>query len=243
VPRPTLVALDYSPWSQKAAWALHLRGVEVRFAPYTPTLSEPWLRVRRGRLRGKVSVPVLLGTANGAIEGSWEIARWAASKGDGPELFPDLAEVKRWNDLGDEALAVGRRRTVEVMVDDPASLDEASAKKYPAFAAPLLRPVARAIARRTMNKYETHSPERLPEVLDALRSVVEEQPYLVGDAISYADIAMAVVLEVVSPGPQARRGPAETRNWSDPDLAARYQDLIAWRDRVLDETGFRGVGR
>ncbi len=241
--RPTLVAMDYSPWSLKAAWALHLRGIDHRVRHYTPTLGEPVLRLRLSRFRGRVSVPVLLGTSDDPIEDSLEIARWAASRGEGPALFPEgrVAEVERWNELSEEALAIGRRRSTTEMVGDPEALDEATSKVYPAFVAPALRPITRAIARRTMGKYDAGDPARFAEILDTLREGLDGGDHLIGDAPTYADIAMAVVLEYVSPGDLVRRGPAERGNWSEPALAERYRDLVEWRDALVARTGFAGI--
>ena len=42
---PTLVGLAYSPWTQKARWALTHHGVPHDFESYVPTLGEPKLRV------------------------------------------------------------------------------------------------------------------------------------------------------------------------------------------------------
>jgi glutathione S-transferase len=239
--RPKLVAIDYSPWSLKAAWALHLRGIDHRVEHYTPTLGEPGLRLRLGRVRGRVSVPVLFGTDEGTIEDSWEIARWAAQHGSGVELFPDVDEVRRWNELSERALEIGRRRSVTELIGDAEALDEASSKVYPAFVAPALRPVARAIARRTMGKYDADEPQRFVEVLDQLREGLSTNAHLIGAAPSYADVVMAVVLEYVSPGSFVKRGPAELRNWSQPDLIERYGDLLEWRDALVAETGFTGL--
>lgn len=237
------MSLDYSPWSQKAAWALHVRGIAVRHRAYVPTLSEPGLRLRLGRWKGQVSVPVLLGTPEGPIDGSWDIALWADAHGAGSTLFSDLQAVTRWSTLADEILGAGRYRVTTAMIDDDAALDEASAKAYPAFMAPALRPIARAIAKRTRDKYSVPPPECVPNGLDALRSGLANGPHLVGDALSYADLAMAAALETIAPSALAQRGPVERKNWTVPELVARYADLIAWRDALIAQTGFAGIGR
>ncbi len=240
--RPSLVAIPYSPWSLKAAWALHLRSIDHRVRHYTPTLGELGLRLRLGRFSGRMSVPVLLGTDVGAIEDSWNIALWADAHGRGASLFPELEAVERWNEQSERALEIGRRRSTMALIDDPTALDEASSRSYPAFVAPALRPIARAIAKRTMGKYDAEQPAGLAAALDALREGLGGRKYLIGDAPSYADVVMAVVLEYVRPSELAERGPAERRIWTDAELTEHYSDLLAWRDALIAETGFSGVG-
>ena len=51
---------------------------------------------------------------------------------------------------------------------------------------------------------------------------------------SYADITMAVVLEVVAPIANADPplGPATQICWNDPEMAGEFQDLLEWRNRL-----------
>jgi glutathione S-transferase len=52
---------------------------------------------------------------------------------------------------------------------------------------------------------------------------------------SFADIAAAQMLAFVSPPTKGLRiGNASRRTCSSPGLAARYQDLLAWRDAVYE---------
>ncbi|MBW2462503.1 MAG: glutathione S-transferase family protein [Deltaproteobacteria bacterium] len=244
---PLLVGLDYSPWTQRAAWALYLSGVPARFVQYTPTLGEPRLRLRLRRLGGTVSVPVLLGAPGGPIEDSFDIARWAVAhaspEAPAPNLIPDLAAANRWNALADRALEYGRQRLVRQMIDNAGHLDEASSKEFPPFVAPMLRPVARAIARRTLGKYAPAPRSAMADALTQLRDALGNGPYVLGAAPSYADIAMATMLEVVSPSSRTKRGPEEVRDWTDPEFAEEFRDLLEWRDALAAETDFRGVRR
>lgn len=244
---PLLVGLDYSPWTQRAAWALHLSGVPARFVQYTPTLGEPRLRLHLRRLGGRVSVPVLLRAPGGPIEDSFDIARWAVAhaspEAPAPNLIPDFAEAHRWNALADRALEYGRQRFVRQMIDNAGHLDEASSKEFPPFVAPMLRPVARAIARRTLGKYAATPRSAMADALTQFRDALAAGPYVLGGTLSYADIAMATMLEMVSPGPQTERGPEETRDWTDPEFAEQFRDLLEWRDALVTETKFRGVRR
>ena len=64
-PRHTLVGESFGPFTQKARWALEFCGVEHTYQEYTPTLSEPGLRLRMRQWSGAVSVPVLFAAEHG----------------------------------------------------------------------------------------------------------------------------------------------------------------------------------
>ena len=71
--------------------------------------------------------------------------------------------------------------------------------------------------------------------LDALEQALGDRHHLVGEAFSYADIAMALTLQQVAPvDPRhivrmAGLGPA---GMNVPELESRYAGLIAWRDAL-----------
>lgn len=227
----TLIGESFSPWTQKARWALEYCGVEYRYSEYTPTLSEPALRWRLRQWSGRVSVPVLL-VGRRAVRGSWEIARHAASQA-GDDRLGDFARIEAWNDLGEAALAEVRTRVVRCVLDSPAALDEAMIGVVPRGLRGALRFVARDAARRLDRKYADLVALRraLQATREGLRAAGGD--HLLG-SFSYADIAMAVVLEAIAP--IARTEPplgAATRNcWSDPALAKEFADLLHWRSRL-----------
>src|SRR5690349_1207690 len=102
----TLIALPYSPWSEKARWALDHHGVAYRNEVYLPMLGEPALRLRTGRLRGRITVPVLIEEDGPPVMDSIAIARHADALGPGEKLFPHGldAQVDEWNDRADRAM-------------------------------------------------------------------------------------------------------------------------------------------
>ena len=239
---PTLLELPYSPWSELAKWALDARGITYARQRYQPLLGEPGLRRRLGRWRGPVSVPVLF-TDDGPLDGTLAIARWADGRGDGLPLFPAAhdAEIVRWAERAQEGLAAGRALSLPRVADDPAAVAELT----PKFAR-ALGPVGRALTRsgvhRTRRKYgataqtlDEHQAV-LERVLEEIRAAIGATPRdggLVGP-LTYADFAAAQVLCYVDPPPHAILpiGAANRARWGDPDLAARYADVIAWRDEL-----------
>ena len=78
-------------------------------------------------------------------------------------------------------------------------------------------------------------PGSLRQALERTRAGLRavDGDYLLG-RFSYADIAMAVVLEGIAPMAQVDPplGPATRRCWSDPALAEEFEDLLHWRQRL-----------
>lgn len=238
-----LIALSYSPWSEKARWALDHHRVEYQYEEYLPMLGEPLLRYRTRRLTGRVTVPVLID--EGEVFGdSFEIASHAEQIGGGPRLFRhDPNDLERWNHESEWALAAGRALLVDRLRRHAAARREA----LPGFVPGPLRGVAAPMASMAMSflarKYGFADEsnlrvfeERLGKSLDALRRATERRPYVLGE-FSYADLAMAVVLQMVKPVADEfiRLGPATREAWTHPELAERYADLVAWRDKLYAE--------
>jgi glutathione S-transferase len=238
---PRLIGLSYSPWTEKARFALDHHHVRYRYNEHLPMVGEALLRIRSGRLFGKVSVPLLLHEGR-TLGDSFEIARYAEELGDGAPLFPPRfsAEIRAWDDESQAAMAAGRGRVIERTLASP----EALAEGLPPFVPDALRGPARGItavaAQFLGRKYggsdSAAAHARIAASLEALRGALGKQRYLVGQ-LSFADVAMAAVLQFVAPlgEPWFRLGPATTKAWSEPDLAERFVDLVAWRDDLYRE--------
>jgi glutathione S-transferase len=59
--------------------------------------------------------------------------------------------------------------------------------------------------------------------------------YLLG-RFTLADVAIIAALQAIRPHPlsPAGLGPAQREAWSRPALAARWEDLLAWRDEMIE---------
>lgn len=233
---PVLLQLPYSPWSERARWALDAKGIEYTQRRYQPLLGEPELRRRLRRWRGPVSVPVLL-TDEGALADSVEIARWADAHGSGPTLFPS-DEVVRWASRSQAGLAAGRAVSLTRVLAMPDALDELTppwARKLGAVG----RAVTKAGVARTRRKYggsaqtDAEHQANLEAVLDELRAALKGRATIL-DAFSFADIAMAQVLCFVAVPDRrwVKLGKANAAAFGDPELAKRYADLVGWRDAL-----------
>ena len=230
-----LVGESFSPWTKKARWALECCELAYDYKEYTPILSEPGLRWRLQQWSGTVSVPVLF-VGRQVFRGSWEIARYA-NETTSDERLGDLEAIVPWNTLSEAALAEGRTRVVRCILGN----DQALAESLPAFVPdPLRHPlrfVARDVVQRLDRKYAyLLKPGALRQALVHTREGLEraDSDYLLG-RFTYADISMAVALEVVAPIAhlQPPLGPVTQRCWQHPALASEFADLLDWRSRLV----------
>lgn len=106
---PTLVSLEYSPWSAKARWALAHHQVRYRKVAYVPMVAEPWLRWKLRRWSGRVTVPVWI-DGERVLTDSLQIAREGERLGRGAPLFPAGCDASREGRNGDPLVWVSLGR-------------------------------------------------------------------------------------------------------------------------------------
>ncbi|MBT8493280.1 MAG: glutathione S-transferase, partial [Deltaproteobacteria bacterium] len=229
--QPTLYGISYSPWSERARWALDHHGIEYRARDYVAMLSEPLLRLRTRAFTGKMTAPVLL-TADGVIRDSVEIARWADRQGRSVPLFPagHEAAVDGWIERSNRLLEAGRALSTQRTRADEEAL--ASMVPAPKKLRKRLLFVGKLGALYLARKYDFEGLPReqllvsLRKELDALRDGLDGKAHLIGDELSFADISCACALQFVEPvddqwiklGYHARRtmcSPAMAREYSD----------------------------
>lgn len=237
---PTLYAASFSPWSEKARWALQSSGVGFEEVGFTPLLSELSFRLKTSNFTRAISIPTLTG-AGQPIEDSLEIARWADR--DRRWLFPEqqVEAVEEWNYRCDAALAAGRiLATRRVAGSEPArreSLPEPlRGALYPFFAPLTDLGIAYLTRKYGFSDASAEGAEQsMRRTFDAGREAVGRgQAHPVGDSFTFADIALACSLHFVSPHPSLRMGAATRAAFTQPALADEYADLLAWRDRCYE---------
>jgi len=232
--RRLLIGESFSPWTKKARWALEYSGLPFDYEEYTPTLSEPRLRWRMRQWSGRVSVPVLL-TDGKVVRDSWGIA-CPANETAGCSCLGNMEAIAYWDRLSEAALAEGRTRVVRAVLGNERALQEALPGFIPLSMRKPLRFLARDAAKRLDRKY-AHLLEEgsMRKALVATREGLKKSgnDYLRGE-FCYADITMAVVLEVIAPvaTTEPPLGPETERCWTDTELADEFMDLIQWRDRL-----------
>jgi glutathione S-transferase len=238
-----LTALPYSPWSEKARWALDHHRIEYQEEEHVPLLGDIKLRIRLRKPTGRVTVPVLY-DGSAWLTDSFEIAQHADRIGGGPRLFPGekLAEVAAWNQRSEAALSAGRALFMLASANDPKVALAALPPGVPSALKPLLLPVAKKGLEVFIRKYQMREGEGshkdiLTREIDGLAKALSGRSYLVGDTFSYADIVMAAALQVVSPVDERymRRLPGSDRDMDGGELGRRYQGLIEWRDELYDK--------
>jgi glutathione S-transferase len=239
-----LLGLVYSPWTEKARFALDVRRVPYTFRHYQPLIGEPALRVKLRRPLGRVSVPALTLDGGRVLADSADIARWADGRGEGPRLFPPEHEaaIASFVALSERGLAAGRALSLHRMLADDEALVELLPRQLRAL--PIASRIGSLGIARTLRKYGGHIESReahrrtLLSVLDDLRAALAkapqgEQPQTLLGRLTFADIAMAqVVISVEPPAKGLKLGPASRRSFTDPELRASYADLVAWRDAL-----------
>lgn len=241
-----LIGLTYSPWTEKARWALQHHKVPFRYSEHLMIFGMPVLRWKMRKPFGDVTVPALVDRSKEKpvrLGDSWDIAVYADQIGNGAPLFPKgrVDEIEAMNRFSERALSAARALIVDRTRSDRATQLEILPKFIPT---PLKKPmrflaavgldyIAREFNTRTKS-LEEHRLD-LREVLAELRRLVKKSKGgpLLGE-FSYADIVMAASLHFVSPPENAflKIGPSTRACWTDQELARDFSDLVAWRDEL-----------
>ncbi len=193
------------------------------------------MRFKTKRPFQKVTVPMLFDHGN-LYTDSWDIAVRAEALGSASPLLAEREECAHWNRVAERGMACGRARTVDRLLEDEEAQVDSLRVLLPDVLCKPFRPLAIVAAKGLTKKYTSPPPQALEEALLALRRGLDGNDYLLGE-FSFADMAMASMLEFVSPGTHVRRSGPERRIWSDARLASRYADLIAWRDQLRERHG------
>jgi glutathione S-transferase len=235
-----LIALSYSPYSERARWALDHHHIPYRELRHEPVIGELGLRRVVGPRKGRYTVPVLL-TGDEVLSDSWDIVRYAERVGRSTPLIGEarLEEVRAFNERVDRAMEAGRALFTQRLLSSGPARDETLPRRIPPALRAVLRPMTWLGTRWFAHKYAlgAYDPvralEELRRLLDSMRAKLGASDYLLG-SFSYADILGAAALQSVVPvaDEYIRLGPASRRVWTDPVLASDYADLVAWRDRL-----------
>lgn len=162
----TLVLLPYSPWSERARWALDHHRLAYQTIVHAPVIGERRLRkLVAGRVR-PATVPVLI-EGETVLTDSWDIAAHADRVGAGPALLAEgrVEEAKRWAGVCDAAMCGGRALVVAGLLRTPAALDESMPPAVPAHK-----------AERRHDDGGRAEPQRLQDRADEAHVVVGRQP-------------------------------------------------------------------
>jgi glutathione S-transferase len=190
-----------------------------------------------------ISVPFLLKEDGGSLGDSFAIAREADRLGSAPPLVPtDLVdEIKVWNERSERIMRAGRARILARTETSKEIQIESLPPHLPRGIRGLLAPTVRIGTAYLRKKYAVREvpDEELEADLAALRAAIagESAKPLLGEP-TLADIAMATALQAVRPHRSEPVGllPAQREAWARPELAARWEDVLEWRDAVVERS-------
>ncbi len=241
-----LVALHYSPWSEKARWALDHHGVDYSYEEYRILLGEPMLRLKTGKLAGKATVPVLFDQGEALTE-CWDIAHRAESVGRGDTLFPEAhrEEIRAWHERSQDACALARMRLIETIRHDRDALRAQIDAGVPKPLRSLMYPSSPLVMAWFGRKHAGSCPADGAALRDACKLLQKElagRDHLFGK-LTFADISMAAMLQFVDPVADQfiELDPRIRSAWQDPQLAREYPDLLQWRDRLYRQHRLRSA--
>ncbi len=240
---PALLALRYSPWSERARWALDHHGIRYQLLRHEPFVGERRLRRLTGKHVERPTVPLLVAGSE-VLRDSWDIVRYADRHGSASALIPAELElaIRELHDLAERTMMEGRCLVTAALLASDAALDDAQPRFVPRFARPLLRPLSRFGTLWFARKYaleltDLDTPRRaIAETLERFRARYAGRPYLF-DRFTYADIVFCSLLQGVSPVEDRyiRLSPAWRAAWTQPALAEKFADLVHERDRLYAE--------
>jgi glutathione S-transferase len=238
--RPILWHIEVSHFSEKARWALQIKGVEHERRAPPPGLHIPlalWLtRARSGTL------PILEIDGQRLADSTAIIAALEQRVPD-PPLYPaeprERERALELEDFFDRALGPAIRRLVwHELRGDPERLRGIAAQAAPALSGNAAAPYARLLATGTGLRYRATSERaaqqaksRVLAVLDRLESELgDDRKYLVGDRFSVADLTAASLLYPLVLPEQAPKVVQE--------MPERYERL---RASLANRPGYRWV--
>ena len=215
-----LIELYPSPWSERLRWVLEVKGVEYARRNYQPIADEAALRQRTGI----ATAPVLLD--DGTVVGdSNDAVDWLEAHHPVPALLPKdpvlRSQVRAYEVTATEVLAplarliwIGRCKSMNLQ-----PLADHFAAKYGWSA-----------------DVEARGERLLRVLLADLAQAVASRPYLVGDALSRADVTVAAMLIVAvghPPDELFTLDPAMRAMFGLPLADGPTGDLLRrWRDDI-----------
>lgn len=238
-----LIGMYYSPWTERARWALDHHELPYRYAEYTTLLGEPLLRFKVSKPFGKVSVPLLI-TPDGRVNDSFEIANFSDGKSKKTPLVPaaHFDEIKMWTESAELALCSARIRATRRIRDS----SEALADRLPGFTPGFLRnalvPMAYVATEYILHKYqlEEDDDKKLLRNMDIFFEKADKAlngREFVFENLSFADIVIATAMQALTPvdNKYIYLGLPSRKCMCEPELAAKYSSLIKWRDVVYEK--------
>lgn len=226
----------HSAFCEKVRLVLAAKQLAYNVVEVTPGVGQLELY----RLSGQRQVPVLVDGAE-VIADSTAIAQYLEAKVPEPALLPAdpalRAQVLLLEDWADTALAAGARLAlVQAAAADPVLRGGLLPEATPAPLRSFVGALPTGLLSGLGQVIDHGGLEQLRTNLQQLCALVQQQPFLVGDALSLADLAVVAQLSLLlfpasAGAPLAGRGVPGLAD--DPQLAP----LWAWRDGIGAQVG------
>lgn len=244
-----LIGMTPSVATQRVLWAFDYTEVPYQFEEYIPQISTPWLRLRTHKLRGPISVPVLLGEQGLCLLDSWDIALQVSQDQPMAGLIPTLSldQIQAMNQLSEAIFNAARMLLIGRILPDDEALMEAFPASFPSWARKPMLPVMRRTFKMLGKKYgepgssQQDQLQSLTASLQALRQQLDGKPYLLDRGFCYADMTVIAALAMVSPvrkDPQQPPSPYERANTCT-EVLEPFADIFSWRDGVVAKHRYR----
>jgi glutathione S-transferase len=217
-----LIQMYASPWAERVRWALNFKNLPYEKQDYQPGVDEEAVK----KLTGQAQVPVLLvdGTA---IPDSTAILNWLEKYKPLPTLMPasdrDRAQVMMWEELMDGVLGPQARILI--------------VGHFLRSSEPELQQGGRYFAQKYQHSAyaEEHAKLTVERILTILKHALDGRQYLVGEALTRADVTAASMLLLVNPPPdELFLFPASMRPMYTAPLTSDsvFAPIFAWRDTM-----------
>lgn len=236
----TLHGLSYSPWTERARWALDHHRVPYTWRAHRLYLEERSLRRRaRAKPGERASVPLFV-DGDTIVRDSIEIVKHADRVGGGARLIDDEGRLTELVALFEPGLRAMRGRVTAGTLESPACIREHASEVVPSFMAGLLTPVVVRAANFIGEKYDARL-ERDGQNLDAIRQTLRAARERIDTSrvpdtrtLRIEHILLATFLQGIAPvsAPHIRLGPASREVWTCTPLLDESRELLAWRDAV-----------
>jgi len=239
-----LYGIHYSPWTEKARWALDYSKVPYRYHEHTILLGMPALRARFGLLRSDLTVPALA-VGKTKLTDSFDIAQWADR--DAHLLFPNTLheKIKLFNQASEDALSAARVLMLSKLRTNKTALAAALPHWIPELTRPALSWMASMGAAYVAVEFgvKETGDEKMRAAcrihLDKVRNFIGDEQIKnrksVFEQFSFADITLAAALHGVRPPESVSMHQALRSAWHDTTLANEYADLVEWRDCIYSQ--------
>lgn len=223
-----LYQFDFSPYCIKIRAVLNVKDIPYRTIEIIPLTTQYKVK----KLTGQSKVPALKDGST-VLTDSSEIAIYLDTAWPEPRLIPEEPELFRecylWEDWADEVLVkLIRPLAFSAVLDDP-RLGQEQLPPFGNLALDTIMPYMVPLATRGLiHRYGITKREirdarpHLLRSLDMLTGAVVASDYLVGDALTMADISVASACKNIDTVPDVRGLP-------------QYATFFAWRDRILAE--------